>query len=140
MRNCEEMNMERTYALIMAGGYGERLWPLSTKERPKQFLKLVGERTLLQETVHRIAPLVSLESTCVVVSREHVKLVLEQLPVLPSENVIVEPIGRGTAPCIGLAALRLHQRDSEGVMFVLPADHVSRDCGAILERRALLLE
>ena len=127
MHNYEEANMKSTYALIMAGGYGERLWPLSTKERPKQFLKLVGERTMLQETVHRIAPLVPLENTYVVVSREHVEFVLDQLPVLPVENVIVEPIGRGTAPCIGLAALRLQQRDPEGVMFVLPADHVIRD-------------
>lgn len=127
MHNFEKTNIKRTYALIMAGGYGERLWPLSTKERPKQFLKLIGERTMLQETVHRIAPSVPLESTYVVVSREHVNLVLEQLPVLPSENVVVEPIGRGTAPCIGLAALRLHKRDPEGVMFVLPADHVIRD-------------
>lgn len=133
MHNCEKTNMKRTYALIMAGGYGERLWPLSTKERPKQFLKLIGERTMLQETVHRIAPLVSLESTYVVVSREHVKLVLEQLPVLPSKNVIIEPMGRGTAPCIGLASLRLQQRDPEGVMFVLPADHVIKDVERFLK-------
>jgi len=112
------------FAVIMAGGRGERLWPLSTKERPKQFLKLFGERTMLQETVARVAPLVPLENTYVVVGKGHVELAREQLPNLPAENIIVEPQGRGTAPCVGLAALRLAQVDPEGVMIVLPADHV----------------
>ncbi|MFQ6116738.1 MAG: mannose-1-phosphate guanylyltransferase [Candidatus Bipolaricaulia bacterium] len=115
------------FAVIMAGGRGERLWPLSTQERPKQFLRLLGERTMLQETVERVAPLVSLEHTYVVVGREHVELVSEQLPSLPAENIIVEPLGRGTASCVGLAAVRLAQIDPEGVMLVLPADHVVKD-------------
>jgi len=115
------------FAAIMAGGQGKRLWPLSTKERPKQFLKLLGEQTMLQETVERIAPLIPHENIYVVVGEEHVGIVREQLPALPPENIIVEPMGRGTAPCVGLAALRLSRIDPEGVMIVLPADHVVKD-------------
>jgi len=100
------------FAVIMAGGLGERLWPLSRRETPKQFLRLLGERTLLQQTVERIAPLVRNENTYVVVGREQVGIVREQLPELPTENVIVEPMGRGTAPCIGLAASRLAHTNS----------------------------
>jgi len=111
----------------MAGGLGERLWPLSRRETPKQFLRLLGERTLLQQTVERIAPLVRNENTYVVVGREQVGIVREQLPKLPTENVIVEPMGRGTAPCIGLAATRLSRIEPKGVMIVLPADHAIAD-------------
>lgn len=115
------------FAVIMAGGRGERLWPLSRKETPKQFLKLLGDHTLLQQTVERVGPLVSLKNTYVVVGREQVEIVREQLPELPRQNIIVEPMGRGTAPCVGLAATRLSRIDSRGVMIVLPADHVIAD-------------
>jgi len=115
------------FAVIMAGGRGERLWPLSRMETPKQFLKLLGDITLLQQTVKRVVPLVPLENTYVVVGREHVGIVREQLPELPRKNIIVEPMGRGTAPCVGLAATRLSRIDPEGVMIVLPADHVIAD-------------
>ena len=117
----------KRFAVIMAGGAGERLWPLSRKEAPKQFLQLLGERTLLQQTVERIAPLVHKKDTYIVAGREHVKIVREQLPELPTENIIVEPMGRGTAPCVGLAATRLTRIDPQGVMIVLPADHAIAD-------------
>jgi len=122
------------YAVIMAGGRGERLWPLSTDERPKQFLKLVGERTMLQETAARVAPLVPWEKILVVVGKEHAHLVAEQLPDLPSRNILAEPMGRGTAPCVGLAALYVSRIDPAGVMVALPADHVIKD-----EKRFLAL-
>jgi len=115
------------FAVIMAGGRGERLWPLSRKETPKQFLKLLGNSTLLQQTVERVFPLIPLKNTYVVVGREHVGIVCEQLPELPRQNIIVEPMERGTAPCVGLAAMRLSRIDPEGVMIVLPADHVIAD-------------
>jgi mannose-1-phosphate guanylyltransferase len=115
------------FAVIMAGGRGERLWPLSRKETPKQFLKLFGEQAMLQKTVERIAPLMSHENIYVVVGEEHVGIVREQLPALPASNIISEPIGRGTAPCVGLAAVRLARIDPEGVMIVLSADHVVKD-------------
>ena len=126
--------MKTPHAVIMAGGRGERLWPLSTDERPKQFLKLVGERTMLQETAARVAPLVPWEKTLVVVGKEHSHLVAEQLPDLPSRNILAEPMGRGTAPCVGLAALYVSRIDPAGVMVALPADHVIKD-----EKRFLAL-
>ena len=82
------------FAVIMAGGRGERLWPLSRTETPKQFLKLLGNSTLLQQTVERVLPLIPLKNTYVVVGREHVGLVREQLPKLPKQNIIVEPMGQ----------------------------------------------
>jgi len=111
------------HALIMAGGRGERLWPLSTPERPKQFLKLFGERTMLQHTVDRIRPIVSPEQTLVVTGDEHADLVREQLPKLPGDNIIVEPFGRGTATCIGLSSVIIRERDPDALMMVLAADH-----------------
>jgi len=112
------------FAVIMAGGQGERLWPLSTRKRPKQFLNLLGERTMLQETVERIAPLIPIKNTIVVVAQQYAPLVLQQLPSLPAKNSIVEPMARGTAPCVGVAALWLSRLDPKGTMVVLPADHV----------------
>jgi len=112
------------FAVIMAGGQGERLWPLSTRKRPKQFLNLLGERTMLQETVERIAPLIPIKNTIVVVAQQYAPLVLQQLPSLPAKNSIVEPMARGTAPCVGVAALWLSRVDPKGTMVVLPADHV----------------
>jgi len=122
-----------TYAVVMAGGRGERLWPLSTKERPKQFLNLIGEKTLLQTTVERVLPLILYENVYVIAGREHAGLVSEQLPALPPQNIIKEPMGRGTAPCVGLAAARVSRADPEGVMIVLPADHVVKDKERFLE-------
>jgi mannose-1-phosphate guanylyltransferase len=112
------------FAVIMAGGQGERLWPLSTRKRPKQFLNLLGKRTMLQETVERIAPLIPIENTIVVVAEQYVPLVLRQLPSLPAKNIVAEPMARGTALCVGVAALWLSRPDPEGTMVVLPADHV----------------
>jgi len=122
--------MNTTYAVIMAGGKGERLWPLSTPEQPKQFLRLLGDRSMLQETVARILPLIPPERILVVTGAEHAALVREQLPGLPESNIVVEPVGRGTAPCVGLSALIVRSLAPEGVMLALPADHVITDQGA----------
>jgi len=119
--------MNHVYAVIMAGGRGERLWPLSTPERPKQFLNLFEERTMLQQTVDRVLPLVSIGSVYVITAAEHVSLVKEQLPEVPDENIVGEPVGKGTAPCVGLAAMLIHQRDPEGVMLALAADHFIKE-------------
>lgn len=116
--------MNHVYAVIMAGGQGERLWPLSTPQRPKQFLNLFGKRTMLQQTVDRVLPLVSIENMYVVTASEHVPLVKDQLPEVLHDNIVGEPAGRGTAPCVGLAALLIQQRDPDGVMLALAADHV----------------
>jgi mannose-1-phosphate guanylyltransferase len=112
------------YALILAGGGGTRLWPYSRSSRPKQFLSLQGQTSQLQETVARILPRVPIERVLVVTGQAYAGLVAEQLPMLPAANLLVEPAGRGTAPCIGLAALELCRRDPEALMVVLSADHV----------------
>jgi len=116
--------MNSVYAVIMAGGKGERLWPLSTPEQPKQFLRLLGDRSMLQETVARLHPLIPMERILVVTAAEHAPLVRDQLPDLPKDNIVSEPMGRGTAPCVGLAALIVHAREPKAVMLTLPADHV----------------
>jgi mannose-1-phosphate guanylyltransferase len=107
----------------MAGGIGTRLWPLSRRDRPKQALQLIGERTMFEHAVDRIAPLIQPEHIFVVTGAEHAAILSAQAPELPPENFVVEPAGRGTAPCIGLGAIRLHRQEPEAVMAVLTADH-----------------
>jgi mannose-1-phosphate guanylyltransferase len=111
------------YALILAGGSGTRLWPHSRSSQPKQFLRIHGERTMLQETVDRTLPIIPAHRVYVATGPAYADLVAEQLPAVPRDNILVEPSGRGTAPCIGLAALHLRRRDPDAVMAVLSADH-----------------
>ena len=116
------------YTVIMAGGKGTRFWPLSTENQPKQLLSLVGNTSLLQQTVARIAPLMPLEDIYVVTGESLVSVTKHHVPDLPSGNIIAEPVGRNTLPCIGLAALHLKKREGgDGVMAVLPTDHVIQD-------------
>lgn len=115
------------YAVIMAGGSGTRFWPMSRGDTPKQFLRLLSSETLLQQTMSRIAPIVPPERVIVVTSRAHADRVKELLPALPQKNLLLEPVGRNTAPCIGLAALEVQRRASDAVMVVLPADHYVGD-------------
>jgi len=116
-----------TYALIMAGGAGTRLWPLSRQRSPKQALRLVGERTMFQHSVDRVAELLPPERIFVATGAEQVAVLAEQAPELPFGNFIVEPSGRGTAPCIGLGALHLRRKDPAAVMAVVTADHYIQD-------------
>ncbi len=111
------------FAVIMAGGRGTRFWPRSRGAMPKQLLDITGDSTMLQQTVERIVPLVPLRNILIVTGAEQAALVREQLPDVPAENIIVEPVGRNTAPCICLAATKLYQQDPDAVMLVLPADH-----------------
>jgi mannose-1-phosphate guanylyltransferase len=112
------------HALIMAGGGGTRFWPRSRMKRPKQFLRLTGDRTLLQLAVDRIEAQVPPERTWIITSAQHRDEASKQLPGLPGERVIGEPCGRDTAACIGLGAVLIARQDPEGVMMVMPADHV----------------
>ncbi|MBR2896206.1 MAG: mannose-1-phosphate guanylyltransferase [Oscillospiraceae bacterium] len=115
--------MKKT-ALIMAGGRGERFWPKSRKYLPKQFLPLTDDgKTMIQLTVERILPLVALEDIFIATNREYKALVQEQLPGLPEENILCEPVGRNTAPCIGLGAVHMAKRYGDAVMMVFPSDH-----------------
>ena len=115
--------MDNVYAIIMAGGRGERFWPLSTEERPKPYLCLFGEKTLFQATVERITPFIPEERIFPVLSRQHLALAKQQAPTLPESNHIIEPEGKDTAACIGLASLYLERLDPEAITVVLPADH-----------------
>lgn len=116
--------MKRT-ALIMAGGRGERFWPKSRKNLPKQFLSLTDDgKTMIQLTIERILPLVALEDIYIATNRDYKDLVREQLPDLPEENILCEPIGRNTAPCIGLGAIHISRKYEDAVMMVLPSDHL----------------
>ncbi|GIV96744.1 MAG: mannose-1-phosphate guanylyltransferase [Herpetosiphonaceae bacterium] len=121
--------------LIMAGGSGTRLWPRSRATRPKQFLPLLSEKTMLQETVDRVRPLVPPERIYIVTGAEYAGLAAEQVPDIPRRNIIAEPSGQGTAPAIGLAALYMRRANPNGIMAVLSADHLIRNDAAF--RRAL---
>jgi mannose-1-phosphate guanylyltransferase len=116
------------WVVIMAGGGGTRLWPLSRRKQPKQFLALLpGGETLLGATVRRCAPLAPLERVLIVTAASQVESVRRVLPSLPEANIVVEPEARNTAPCIGLGALSVVARDPDGVMAVLPSDQFVAD-------------
>lgn len=114
-------------ALIMAGGKGTRFWPLSTEEKPKQFLNLIGEDTMIQMTINRIKPIIPIERIFVCTGEMYVDLVKEQLPELPERNIIVEPEGRNTTPCIALSAFIINKYYKDSTMVVLPSDHLIKD-------------
>lgn len=111
------------YAVIMAGGSGTRLWPLSRKEYPKQALTLIGEKTMFQYAVDRISSIYPPERIMVVTSPTHAEILKNQCPEIPHDNFILEPEGRGTASAIGLVAIHLLRRDPEAGMVILTADH-----------------
>ncbi len=128
------------HAVILAGGWGERLWPLSTRERPKQLLPLVGDRALVRQTLERVEPLVSFESTLVLTGATLVAPIANELPEVPAQRVIGEPVGRNTAPAIALAAHIILREDPDGILIVLPADHVVRDPAAFVSALELACE
>lgn len=109
-------------ALIMAGGRGTRFWPASTEEKPKQFLSLTTENTMIQETVRRLIPLMDMDHIFICTGAKYKSLCLEQLPELPERNIIVEPAGRNTAPCILLSTLYISQVYPDSNIIVLPSD------------------
>jgi len=116
------------YIALMAGGVGSRFWPRSRKELPKQMLNLLGEKSMLQMTYERVKPLVDDGKILVITSDDLKDLVAWQLPQLPVQNIIAEPFGRNTAPCIGLAGAIIQSRSTEDeVMVTLPADHLIED-------------
>ena len=125
--------MPRLYALILSGGAGTRLWPLSRRERPKQFLQLTGERSLLQDTVDRVSEIIPLERIFAVAPPEHQDLIREQLPELRADHMVVEPYPRGNAAAIALAMAALHAFDPDAVVAVLPSDHVIERRGKFRE-------
>jgi len=115
------------YGIIMAGGIGKRFWPMSRAKRPKQFLKLFGDRSMIQMTYDRLQPAIKPENIYVITNKVQQELTSAELPGLPERNIIAEPLGKDTAPCIGLGALLAMERDPDAVMVVLPADHLIKD-------------
>lgn len=117
----------KTTAVIMAGGRGERFWPKSRNDFPKQFLSLTSDgKTMIQKTVQRILPLVSYDDIFIVTNQKYVGLVKEQLPQIPDENILAEPMAKNTAPCIGLACAVIRKKYQDAMMLVLPSDHLIR--------------
>ena len=114
------------HAIIMAGGTGTRFWPASRNDSPKQLLRLVGEATMLRQTIDRLGDLAPNERRLVVTNKRLVEATRQQLPELPASAIVGEPCKRDTAPCIGLAALLVSRHDPNATLVVLPADHVIR--------------
>src|SRR5437879_10013478 len=128
------------YAVVLAGGSGTRFWPLSRELYPKQLLKVLGNRTLIQQTVLRVRPVVPAERTLVVTGASHVDGIRTQLDGadgVPKENILIEPVARNTAAAIGWAAEAVRRLDPDGVMLVMPADHVIPDEQKFLRAVAL---
>ena len=112
------------FVIIMAGGRGERFWPVSREKTPKQLIKLLGDKSFLQEAVARVLPLVPLKNIFIITNEAQAAEVRKQLPKLPKENVVAEPVGRDTCAAVTLGAALVGARSTTGVMAVLPADHV----------------
>lgn len=117
---------EEICVLIMAGGKGTRFWPKSTEEKPKQFINLIEDRTMIQLTVDRIRKILPIEKVFISTGEKYIDLVKEQIPDLPEKNIIVEPVGRNTAPCILLASMYIKQIYNDCNIAVLPSDHLIR--------------
>lgn len=116
--------MNHTYLVVMAGGIGSRFWPFSRTQHPKQFHDVMGVgRSMLQLTVDRFRDICSLENVYIVTNRDYAELVRQHLPELPATQILGEPIGRNTAPCIAYASYCIRKRDPEAVIVVSPADH-----------------
>src|SRR5690348_14357084 len=112
------------FVIIMAGGRGERFWPVSREKTPKQLIKLLGKRSFLQQAVDRVLPVVPLKNILIITNEAQAPEVRKQIPKLPKENVIAEPVGRDTCAAVTLGAALVGARSTTGVMAVLPADHL----------------
>src|SRR5258708_24432448 len=110
------------FVIIMAGGGGERFWPVSREKTPKQLITLIGNKSFLQQAVDRVAPIVPMKNILVITNEVQAPEVRKQLPKLPKENVIAEPVGRDTCAAVTLGAAIVGARSTTGVMAVLPAD------------------
>ncbi len=123
--------MPTPYCVIMAGGIGSRFWPMSTEETPKQFLDFLGTgESLIQQTYKRVRRIFDAKNILVVTHENYAAMAQEHLPELPSENIILEPLRRNTAPCIAYAVLKIKKRNPSANMFITPADHLITDDAA----------
>lgn len=117
------------FAVIMAGGRGTRFWPKSRQSNPKQFLSLASSKPMITDTLNRIAPVVPKKNTYVITNKVQLSKARKICRALPINNIIAEPVGRNTAPCLGLAALFAKKKDpkEDGVLIALPADHIIKN-------------
>ena len=134
------MSERKLFCLIMAGGVGRRFWPLSRVERPKQFLKFFGERSLLQMTVDRMRALIPPTQCLIVTNERYLEQTQQQLPEVPRENILLEPVSRNTAPCIAFGASLVHRIRPDAVIVVLPADHLIQDIASFHEALETAIE
>lgn len=121
------------YGVILAGGRGERFWPLSRFQKPKQFLRLTSDKMMLEETIDRVLPIISMDNIRIVTGEEMRPIIHEHVASVGDDNIIAEPVGRNTAPAIGLAAAHLQRDDPDAVMVVLSADHLIRPAEKLLK-------
>src|SRR5678816_4921980 len=121
MKNTD--NKDR-FVIIMAGGRGERFWPVSREKTPKQLIRLLGKESFLQMAVNRVLPVVPAKNVIVITNEAQAPEVQKHLPKLPRENIVAEPVGRDTCAAVTLGAALVGARSTTGVMAVLPADHV----------------
>jgi mannose-1-phosphate guanylyltransferase len=119
--------MSQTFAVIMAGGVGTRFWPKSRGRSPKQFLEILSQGTMIENTLERVKPLVEQNDVFVVTNRVQVELLRKLVPWIPPDHLLAEPLGRNTAACIGLAALWIERINPEALMMVSPADHIVKN-------------
>lgn len=118
------------FALIMAGGIGARFWPRSKEKTPKQLLRILGENTMIQDTVARLNGIIPKENIYIITNKIQKQEIQKQLPSIPIENILEEPFGRNTAACIAYASVIIREKSADAVTIVLPADHIIKDTSA----------
>ncbi|MGG4144498.1 mannose-1-phosphate guanylyltransferase [Paenibacillus algorifonticola] len=116
-----------TTCLIMAGGKGERFWPRSRVNLPKQFLNISGNKSMIQQTIDRLQIFIPIEQIFIITNELYAELIKAQIPNLPADNIIIEPIGRNTAPCVGLASIIIEEKYPDSSMIVIPSDHIIKN-------------
>jgi len=121
-------------AVIMAGGVGTRFWPLSRKKRPKQFLPIISDNTMIEETVNRLLPRVSSSNIYTIANPEQTQVIKRRFTNLPEENLLIEPQGKNTAPSLILATAKIYLQNPQSVVAALPADHLIRDSALFLKK------
>ena len=121
-------------AVIMAGGTGTRFWPLSRKKKPKQFLPIVSEKTMIEETIDRLSPRVPMANIYTIANPEKTKIIKSLLPDLPDENFLIEPMGKNTAPSLVLATVQIYLQNPGAVLAALPADHLIKNPSLFLQK------
>ncbi len=132
--------MTKAFAVIMAGGVGSRFWPKSRARKPKQFLNILSSKSLIEQTIERINPLIPEKDILIVSNKNQTAELVQVLPKFPIQNIILEPQSKNTAPCIGLASLFIKRQQPDAVMVVLPSDHLIRDSDKFLDTLKIGIE